>query len=128
MVRETLNQQSAYYMFNPVAIIYPESQSAAPGDIVLFECICSNCTLVWNIGSARELSRSNLPLGHWVNSSGLVVQARPEMNGDMYRCVPITISVDGTALLATRHGIQRPNVTLTVTSSGKHYFTTLCCL
>ena len=70
MVRESLElTDRVYQLFIPVAvnmIIFPESQSAAPGDIVLFECISQNFTLVWNINSARELSRSNLPVGHWV--------------------------------------------------------------
>ena len=106
-------------LFILVAVdIFPESQSAAPGDVVLFECIKQNFTLVWNINGS-EHSRSNLPVGHWVNSSGLVVQARQALNGSTYQCVHTTIGVSGVSLIVTREGVTRSPVSLTVTSSGK---------
>ena len=105
-------------LFIHVAVIFPESQSAAPGDVVLFECISQDFTLVWHINGS-ELSWSNLPVGHWVNSSGLVVQARQELNGSRYQCVLATIGVtDGGSLFVTREGVTRSHASLNVTSSG----------
>ena len=101
-------------MFNSIAQdVYPESQSATAGDIVLFQCIYQDYTPVWIINN-RELSRNNLPVGHWVNSSGLVVQARPELNGTIYKCVPITIDIDGNNLLQVRKEVSISAVSLIV--------------
>ena len=47
------------------------------------------------------------------------MQARPELNGSTYQCVPTTIGVNGVFLSVTREGVARTPVTLTVTSSGK---------
>lgn len=108
---------SATY-FSHIAVSFLEPQSASPGEIVLFRCTNDTQDLpIWFINDVQH-SPSDLPPGHWVNSSGLVVQARPELDRTMYRCLVISVqNIPGT----TKPGVGRSEcgpVALSVSPSG----------
>ena len=108
------------YLFSCSSAVFtwPESQSASPGDIVLFICTnnASQGLPLWFVNGV-EHSPSDLPPGHWVNSSGLVVQARQDLNGARYKCEFILPEGNTKIRRVTRP--EDPEAVLTVSQSGK---------
>ena len=122
----SVSESSIYWPYNSACSLssssavftWPESQSASPGDIVLFICTnnASQGLPLWFVNGV-EHSPSDLPPGHWVNSSGLVVQARQDLNGARYKCEFILPEGNTKIRRVTRP--EDPEAVLTVSQSGK---------
>lgn len=74
---------------------------------------------IWSINGVQH-SPSDLPLGHWVNSSGLVVQARTELDGTTYRCTSLSVGLLPGGI-PTVHSHNSDLFELAVTQSGMIY-------
>ena len=65
----------------------PTDQTAVAGELAFFQCQYSMGSLLptWLINGVEHIP-SDLPAGHWINSSGLVVSAEVGRNGTSYQC------------------------------------------